>query len=121
MKPEVKRKQRQRRARRVRLRIKKTAPESLRISIYRSLEHIYVQLIDDVSAKTLVSTSDREVKADKTHLTKSQKAALVGKLMADKIKKLKLKRGLVVDKGSYKYHGRVKAFIEALRDSGIKI
>lgn len=88
-----------------------------RLSVFRSLKHLYLQVIDDAQGKTLCSASDAEVTA------KGKKpvevAAEVGKLLAKKA--LEKKVGQVVfDKGSYKYHGQVKAAAEAAREGGLK-
>ncbi len=120
MKPEDKRYHRQKRAYRVRRKLRQISPDRLRISIFRSHKHIYAQLIDDNKGHTLLSASDFEIKSDK-HLTKTQKAALVGRLLSDKIKRLKKDIKVVIDRGPYAYHGRVKALIEGLRQGGIKV
>jgi len=85
-----------------------------RLSVYRSSAHIWVQLIDDRAHKTLLSSSDTTLKG-----TKTEKAVLVGKKIAELAKKAKIDR-VIFDRGSYRYHGRVKALAEAARQSGLK-
>ena len=87
-----------------------------RLSVFRSLNHISAQIIDDTSSNTLVSVSDKEIKSKGTKL---EKATEVGKLLAKKGKDAKISK-VVFDKGSYKFHGRVKAIADAARDGGIE-
>ncbi len=92
-----------------------------RLCVFRSLSHIYAQIIDDSSGHTLAcaSTLDQEVKGEANGRDKSGKAELVGSLMA----KRALEQGItqvVFDRGGYKYHGRVKALAEAARQGGLK-
>lgn len=89
-----------------------------RLSVFRSLGHIYAQLIDDDKAKTLGMASDLELKLNKK-MTKALKAAEVGKLIA-KIAKEKKITNVVFDRGCFKYHGRVKALAEEARKAGLK-
>jgi large subunit ribosomal protein L18 len=91
-------------------------PKRPRLSVFRSSTHMYAQLIDDQSGKTLASASTLEVK-DKT--AKTGKSAAVGKLLADKAKALKID-SVVFDRGGYRYHGRVKALADAAREGGLK-
>jgi large subunit ribosomal protein L18 len=87
-----------------------------RLAVFRSDEHIYAQVIDDGSGKTLASANDLEVK-DK--VTKTEKAKLVGQKIADVAKKAKVKK-VVFDRGGFLYHGRVKALAEAAREKGLE-
>lgn len=89
-----------------------------RLSVFRSLKHIYCQLIDDERSKTLASASDLELK-DIQVKGKVKKAYLVGKLIAEKAKKLGIER-IVFDRSGYKYHGRVKALANGAREGGLK-
>lgn len=105
--------------RRIRKKISGTA-ERPRLSVFRSNTNIYVQLIDDVKGKTLASTSS-QVKgiAEKTNITKTEQARLVGQLAA----KNALEKGItevVFDRGGNLYHGRVKALADAAREGGLK-
>ena len=90
--------------------------EKPRLSIFRSSEHIYGQLIDDSSGKTLVSASSMGMKSKgkKTEIAKE-----VGKLLAKKALEAKFEK-IVFDRGGYKYHGRVKAVAEGAREGGLK-
>jgi len=101
---------------RVRAKISGTA-ERPRLAVRRSLSHIYAQLIDDVSGRTLVAVADSEVKAKK--LNKTQKAAQVGKLIAEKAKAKKI-TAAVFDRRDKKYHGRIKALADGAREAGLK-
>lgn len=85
-----------------------------RLSVYRSNAHIWAQIIDDTKAATLVAFSDLGLKG-----TKTQKSELVGTKIAQAANKLKIEL-VVFDRGSYRYHGRVKALAEAARASGLK-
>ena len=107
---------RERRQARTRAKISGTASRP-RISVSRSLNHIYVQMIDDVSGKTILSVKDGEVKAGKN---KVETAQAVGKLLGEKAIEKKIAEA-VFDKGMFKYHGRVKAIAEGARVAGLKI
>lgn len=111
----LKNQQRARRQCRVRFKIKGTA-ERPRLSVFRSLKHIYAQLIDDEAGKTLVSAKDKEIKAGGK---KSELAGAIGKLLAQKAQVKNIKR-VVFDRGGYKYHGRIKAVAEGAREGGLK-
>ena len=92
-----------------------------RLCVFRSLNHIYAQIIDDSNARTLVSMSTLDCQVrDKTNgIGKREKAEVVGTLLAEKA----LNRGVkqvVFDRGGYKYHGRVKALAEAARKAGLE-
>ncbi|MFZ1721412.1 MAG: 50S ribosomal protein L18 [Microgenomates group bacterium] len=90
-----------------------------RVSVYRSNKHIFVQAIDDVSQKTIVSAHDTMLTA-KTKQTKIEKAVATAQLIAELLEKNKIK-AVIFDRGSYRYHGRVKAVAEALREAGITL
>jgi large subunit ribosomal protein L18 len=90
-----------------------------RLSVFRSNVHIYAQLIDDSQSKTLLSASSLELK-NKKKMTKSDIAKAVGKSLAEKAIKAGIKEA-AFDRGSYRYHGRVKALAEAVREGGLKI
>jgi len=112
----IKNEARLRRQKRVRAKVIGTS-KCPRLSVYRSLTHIYVQLIDDQSGKTLASANDTEVKGGKT---KTDKAMAVGKLIAEKALAKKISK-VVFDRGMFKYHGRVKAVAEGARAAGLII
>jgi large subunit ribosomal protein L18 len=111
---------RQRRHARVRAKLSGSA-SSPRLCVFRSLNHIYAQVIDDEKGHTLVaaSTLDEEVKAGLNGKAKSAQAELVGTLVAKRALDKGLKQ-VVFDRGGYKYHGRVKALAEAARQAGLK-
>ena len=89
-----------------------------RISVYRSSRKIYAQLIDDIKGKTVISVDEKEIKSG-NKMTKTDKAKLLGTLLAEKAKKTKIGK-LVFDKGKYRYHGRVKALAQGAREGGLK-
>ena len=115
-----KNKERLRRHTRVRKKISGTA-ETPRMSVFRSLNHIYVQIIDDVKGVTLcsASTMEKDVKAKISGLNKTDAAKVVGKVVGEKAKKLKIET-VVFDRGGYLYTGRVQAVADGARDAGLK-
>jgi len=108
-----------RRHRRVRKKVVGT-PERPRLSVFRSLKHIYAQIIDDSRGHTLVaaSTLDPQLRGQLDGLTKTEQARLVGKLLAERALARGVKK-VAFDRGGYKYHGRVKALAEAAREGGL--
>ncbi|MCX7911418.1 MAG: 50S ribosomal protein L18 [Dehalococcoidales bacterium] len=111
---------RKRRHARVRKKISGTS-ERPRLSVFRSLNHIYAQIIDDSRGHTLVSAStlDAEIAENTKGKTKTARAEMVGALIA----KRALEEGItqvVFDRGGFKYHGRVKALADAARKGGLK-
>lgn len=113
-------KKRIRRSRRVRKHIRRGADTKPRISVFRSNLHIYTQLIDDVTGKTLASSSSLEFKGAKVKMSKTAIAKEIGKSIAGKAMNLKI-NSAVFDRGKYRYHGRVKAMADGIRESGLKI
>lgn len=91
----------------------KTRP---RLSVFRSNKHIYAQMIDDDIGKTLISASDS--KMDKK-VNKSQMAYQVGKKLAEKARKFKIK-AVVFDRGGFLYHGRIAELAKGAREGGLK-
>ncbi|OGK16471.1 50S ribosomal protein L18 [Candidatus Roizmanbacteria bacterium RIFCSPHIGHO2_01_FULL_39_12b] len=87
-----------------------------RISVYRSSKHLFIQVIDDGLHKTISHGTDR----GGLDGTKTEKAALVGRQLAENLKQLKI-TSVVFDRGRNRYLGRVRALAEAIRDSGITI
>ncbi len=112
--------ERKRRHARVRKKIKGTA-ETPRLCVYRSLNHIYVQVIDDVKGVTLcsASTMEKDVKAKIGGMTKTDAAKEVGKAVGEKAKNLGLET-VVFDRGGYLYTGRVQAVADGAREAGLK-
>jgi large subunit ribosomal protein L18 len=91
-----------------------------RMSIYRSNTQIYVQLINDIEGKTLLSASSKEKEiAEKKEINRTEQAKLVGKLIAQKALASGFKE-VVFDRSGYLYHGRVKSLAEAARENGLK-
>ena len=111
---------RHRRHARVRAKVKGTNVRP-RLCVFRSLNNIYVQVIDDSQQHTLVSAStlDPEIKSETLGKMKTNKAELVGSLVAKRALSKGVNR-VVFDRGGYKYHGRVKALAEAARQAGLK-
>jgi len=105
-----------RRQRRVRAKILGTDKKP-RLCVFRSNKHIYVQLIDDVRKKTILSASDEKLKKGK--MTKVDLAKEIGKTIAQKSLEKKIEK-VIFDRGPYKYHGRVKAVAEGAREDGLK-
>lgn len=113
---------RTRRKKRIRKHIHGTA-ERPRLAVFRSLKHIYAQLIDDTANRTLFSVSDLSPKIKteiKEKATKSEKSVLVGKYLAEKALAKKIRRA-VFDRSGFKYHGRVKLLAEAAREAGLEL
>ena len=88
-----------------------------RLCVFRSINHIYAQLINDENAKVLLSVSDKDVKAGKK--AKSEIAKEVGKAVAAEALKNKIE-AVVFDRGGFIFHGRVKAVAEGAREGGLK-
>lgn len=105
---------------RVRAKVKGTASKP-RLCVFRSLNHIYAQVIDDSRGQTLASAStlDPEIKSMVDGKTKIVQAELVGSLVARRALGQGVKE-VAFDRGGYKYHGRVKALAEAARQEGVK-
>ena len=95
--------------------------ERPRLCVYRSLNHIYAQVVDDLVGKTLVcaSTLDKEIRSDTSKAGNVAAAKAVGKKVAERA----IAKGIesvVFDRGGYLYHGRIKALAEAAREGGLK-
>ena len=105
---------------RVRIKVEGTA-ERPRLCVYRSLGHIYAQVIDDRSGKTLVSASsvDGETKKNLKGGGNIAAAKVIGKAVAERAKAAGVQK-VVFDRGGYKYHGRVKALADAAREAGLQ-
>ena len=110
---------RKRRHIRVRARVKGTATKP-RLCVFRSLNQIYAQIVDDSAGHTLVSASslDAEIRDKVTGKKKTESAELVGSLVAQRALSKGVKQ-IAFDRGGYKYHGRVKALAEAARKAGL--
>jgi len=110
---------REKRHRRIRKRVSGT-PERPRLNVYRSLGHIYAQLVDDTTGHTVASASslDKALRAEKSGGSVAG-AVAVGKLVAERAKAAGIDK-VVFDRGGYLYHGRVKALADAAREGGLE-
>ena len=111
---------RQRVHRRVRQTVAGT-PERPRLAVYRSLKHIYAQVIDDRAGRTLVSASslDKQARQQTKGGSNIAAAKAIGKLVAERALAAGIQK-VVFDRGGYKYHGRVEALANAAREAGLK-
>ena len=91
-----------------------------RLSVFRSNKYTYLQLIDDSSGRTVISVSSFGLNNRGKGVKKSDQAKELGKMLAEKAKAANVKTA-VFDRGSYRYHGRVKAVAEAAREGGLKL
>ena len=112
--------QRQRRAYRVRKRVRGTA-ERPRLSVHRSHKHVYAQVIDDASGRTLASAStvDKDLRSDLAYGGNVAAATVIGKAIAERAAKAGVTK-VRFDRGSCKFHGRVAALAEAARAGGLE-
>ena len=96
--------------------------ERPRLAVFKSLKHIYAQVIDDAQGRTVAAASSLEKELKATLKTGADKAAAaaVGKLVAERAKKAGVDK-VVFDRGGYRYHGRVKALAEAAREAGLAV
>jgi len=107
---------------RIHLRIRKRlrgAPQRPRLSVFRSLNHIYVQIVDDRAGRTLVWASSAEKDSPANSGGNVAGAKQVGKLVAERARQAGITQ-VVFDRGGYLYHGRVKALAEAAREGGLQ-
>jgi large subunit ribosomal protein L18 len=109
-----------RRKQRVRLSLRRSSGGRPRLSVFRSSKHIYAQVIDDTKGETLASASslEKEMRGGGNTGANIDAAKAVGKLLAERAVKKGIKE-VVFDRGSYLYHGRVKALADAARESGL--
>ena len=116
---EIKREARIKRHRRVRKKVTGTS-ERPRLSIYKSARHIYAQIIDDDSGHTLAAASSLSLRtAGQEQGDKKERAKAVGKMVAEAALTAQIKK-VVLDRGGYRYHGRLKALADAARESGLE-
>ncbi len=109
--------QRVKRHERLRLRLSGTSGRP-RLAVFRSLNHIYAQVIDDTTGKTLAAASSLESTLRGAEGTKSDHAKSVGKLLAERAKAAGVDR-VVFDRAGFQYHGRVRSLAEAAREAGL--
>ena len=93
-------------------------PGRPRLAVFRSLNHIYAQVIDDSSGTTLAAASSLEKELRSASGTKTQSAAEVGKLLASRAKSAGVER-VVFDRAGFRYHGRIKSLADAAREAGL--
>ena len=95
--------------------------ERPRLSVYRSLQHIYAQLIDDSSGRVLAAASSRtpSIRGQRSDLKRVEVSRLVGKTLAEQAKTRGISK-VAFDRGGYKYHGLVKALAEGSREGGLE-
>ncbi len=117
-KTKIKATRRHRRKMHIRKKVFGTA-ERPRLSVFRSLNHIYAQVIDDSAGITLAaaSTAEKELRGSKS--TKSEEAAVVGRLVAERAKAAGVER-VVFDRAGFRYHGRIKSLADAAREAGLE-
>ena len=109
------------RQKRIREKIKKTANGRYRLTIFRSSNNIYAQIIDDEKSTTILSSStlDKKVKSKFKNTGNKEAASEIGKILAEKAKEKGIKK-VVFDRGKYLYHGRIKALADSARKSGLE-
>ena len=108
---------RQKRHERIRLHLEGSA-ERPRLAVFRSNVHIYAQVIDDASGRTLATASTVEKELRGSKKTKTEEAAVVGKLVAQRAKTAGVER-VVFDRAGFRYHGRIKSLADAAREAGL--
>jgi large subunit ribosomal protein L18 len=108
---------RRKRHERIRLRLAGTDSRP-RLAVFRSLNHIYAQVIDDASGKTLAAAATTEKELRGSGSKKSEEAAVVGRLIAERAKAAGVER-VVFDRAGFRYHGRIKSLAEAAREAGL--
>ena len=102
-----------------RKKLKKVNNNRYRITVSKSLNNIFAQIIDDKEKKTLISASSIEKEIKKNKMEKMKKSSLIGEILAKRAKEKNINE-VYFDRGEYKYHGRIKAFAETLRKNGLK-
>ena len=102
-----------------RKKLKNVNTNRYRISVTKSLNNLFAQIIDDKQKKTLVSDSSIEKEIKSKKIKKIEKSSLIGETLAKRAKEKNISE-VYFDRGEYKYHGRVKIFAETLRKNGLK-
>jgi large subunit ribosomal protein L18 len=90
-----------------------------RLAVFRSLHHIYAQVIDDASGRTLAAASTVEKELRESKQTKTDEAKTVGRLLAERAKEAGVGR-VVFDRAGFRYHGRIKSLADAAREAGLE-
>lgn len=109
----------ERRRQRVRTKLANVAAGRPRLSVHRTSQHIYAQIIDDVDGKTVASASTLEKDLREANGSNINAASAVGKLIAERSKAAGIDK-VVFDRGGFLYHGRIKALAEAAREGGLE-
>jgi large subunit ribosomal protein L18 len=108
-----------RRKRHVRIRLRMEGTDTRpRLAVFRSLNHIYAQVIDDASGRTLASAASTEKELRSSDGTKSDEAKTVGRLVAERARAAGVER-VVFDRAGFRYHGRVRSLADAAREAGL--
>ena len=115
----MKKNSKEKRKLRNRKKLKKVNLNRYRVSVSKSLNNISAQIIDDKNNKTIVSASSIEKNIKSQKMKKIQKSSLIGETLAKRAKEKKINE-VYFDRGSYKYHGRIKTLAETLRKNGLK-
>ena len=102
-----------------RKKLKEVNVKRYRVSVSKSLNNLFAQIIDDKEKKTLVSASSIEKDLKKNNAKKMEKSNLIGEILAKRAKEKNINE-VYFDRGGYKYHGRIKVFAETLRKNGLK-
>ena len=102
-----------------RKKLKEVNRNRYRISVSKSSNNLFAQIIDDKNRKTLVSASSIEKDIKKNKIKKIEKSSLIGETLAKRAKEKNIDK-VYFDRGEYRYHGRIKAFAETLRKNGLK-
>ena len=103
---------------RIRLRLS-GSPERPRLAVFRSINNIYAQVIDDASGKTLAAASSLEKDLKAASQKKTEEAKTVGRLIAERAKSAGVER-VVFDRAGFRYHGRIKSLADAAREAGLE-
>jgi large subunit ribosomal protein L18 len=103
---------------RIRLHLEGTGSRP-RLAVFRSNTHIYAQVIDDASGRTLAAASTLEKELRGSRSTKTEEAAVIGRLVAERAKTAGVER-VVFDRAGFRYHGRIKSLAEAAREAGLE-
>ena len=106
------------RSMRNRKKLKKVNVDRYRITVTKSLNNISAQIIDDKASKTIVSASSNEKKIRENKVKKMEMSKIIGETLAKRASEKKITK-VYFDRGSFKYHGRIKSFAEALRKNGL--
>ena len=109
---------RQKRHERIRLRLS-GSPERPRLTVFRSLNHIYAQVIDDTTGRTLAAASSLEKELKTAGQKKTDEAKTVGRLIAERARSAGIEQ-VVFDRAGFRYHGRIKSLADAAREAGLE-